>query len=84
MTVVPDNPKKNEVISIHRITKAATQTNFIKGSGIFKKVSFYPKKPQIVILTTAKVVIFDLEQLTSAKKLSSGGNTYSCMSVHPS
>ncbi len=60
VTVNPDNPKKNEVIAIHRVSKAASQTNIIKGSVIFKKVSFYPKKPQIVILTAAKVVIFDL------------------------
>jgi len=71
------------VIAIHRISKAATQTNFIKGSGIFIKVVFYPKKPQIVILTTAKVVIFNLEELSTVKKLSSGDNTYSSMAVHP-
>lgn len=83
MTVSPDNIKKNEVISIHRISKAATQTNFIKGSGIFKKVSFFPKKAQIVILTTGRVVVFNLEDMATVKKLSSGDNTYSTMSVHP-
>lgn len=56
----PDSQKKNEVVAVHRISKAASQTNFIKGSGIFKKVSFYPKKPYIIILTGGKVVIFDL------------------------
>jgi hypothetical protein len=60
VTVSPDNIKKNEVIAIHRLSKAATQTNFIKGSGIFKMVSFYPKKAQIVILTSSKAVIFNL------------------------
>lgn len=84
MTVAPDNDKKNEVIVIHRISKAASQTNFLKGSGLFKKVSFYPGKPQLVILTTSKVVIFNLEELTTVKKLTSGDNTYSTMSVHPS
>lgn len=83
VTVSPDNIKKNEVISIHRLSKAATQTNFIKGSGIFKKVSFFPKKPQIVILTTGRVVVFNLEDMTTVKKLSSGDNTYSTMTVHP-
>ena len=84
LTVVPDNSKKNEVISIHRLTRAASQTNFIKGSGIFKKVSFYPGKPQIAILTATRVVIFNLEDLITTKKMSSGDNTYSTMSVHPS
>ena len=51
MTVCPDNEKKNEVISIHRISKAASETNFIKGGNIIRKVYFYPKKPQILILT---------------------------------
>lgn len=83
VSVCPDNVKKNEVVSIHRLSKAATQTNFIKGSGIFKKVSFYPKKPQIVILTTGRVVVFNLEEMVTAKKLSSGDNTYSTMAVHP-
>ena len=82
--MAPDNPKKNEVITIHRLSKAASQTNFLKGSGLFKKVSFYPGKPQIVILTTSKVVIFNLEELSTVKKLSSGDNTYSAMSVHSS
>ena len=84
LTVCPDNVKKNEVIAVHRISKAASQTNFIKGSGIFKKVSFFPKKPYIIVLTGAKVVIFNLEQLVTVKKLSSGDNTYATMSVHPS
>jgi hypothetical protein len=65
------------------LSKAATQTNFIKGSGIFKKVSFYPKKPQIVILTTGRVVVFNMEDMATVKKLSSGDNTYSTMAVHP-
>jgi len=56
----------------------------LKGSGLFKKVSFYPGKPQLVILTTSKVVIFNLEELSTLKKLTSGDNTYSTMSVHPS
>ena len=84
MTVVPDNSKKNEVISIHRLTRAASQTNFIKGSGIFKKVCFYPGKPQIAILTATRIVIFNLEDLVTIKKMSSGDNTYSTMTVHPS
>jgi hypothetical protein len=71
------------VVSIHRISKAASETNFIHGGAIFKKVSFYPKKPQIVILTQSKVVIYNLEQLTIAKKLSAGSNLYSCMDIHP-
>jgi hypothetical protein len=83
VSVCPDNVKKNEVVSIYRLSKAATQTNFIKGSGIFKRVSFYPKKPQIVILTTGRVVVFNLEEMVTAKKLSSGDNTYSTMAVHP-
>lgn len=81
--MTPDNVKKNEVIAIHRLSTSATQTNFIKGSGIFKKVSFYPKKPQIVILTASKVVVFNLEDLITVKKLTSGDNTYSTMTVHP-
>jgi hypothetical protein len=81
--VAPDNAKKNKVIVIHRVNKAASQTNFLKGGGLFKKVSFYPGKPQLVILTTSKVVIFNLEELSTIKKLSSGDNTYSMMSVHP-
>jgi hypothetical protein len=60
VSVCPDNAKKNEVVAIHRLSKAATQANFIKGSGIFKSVSFYPKKPQIVILTTGRAVVFNL------------------------
>ena len=83
LTVVPDNSKKNEVISIHRLSRAATQTNFIKGSGIFKKVCFYPGKPQIAILTAARIVLFNLEELSTVKKLSSGDNTYSTMAIHP-
>ena len=63
VTVCPDNEKKNEVISIHRISKAASETNFIKGGNIIRKVYFYPKKPQILILTTSKVVVFNLEKL---------------------
>lgn len=46
-------------------------------------MSFYPRKPQIVILTTSKVVIFNLEDMSTVKKLSSGDNTYSTMGVHP-
>lgn len=72
------------MVGVHRISKGASQTNFIRGGGIFKKVSFFPKKPYIIILTGAKVVIFDLEELVTVKKLSSGDNTYSTMSVHPS
>lgn len=72
------------MITIHRLSKAANQTNFIKGSGIFKKVSFYPKKAQIVILTTSKVVVFNLEDMATSKKLASGDNVYETMSVHPS
>lgn len=83
MTVCPDHSKKNEVISIHRISKAASETNFIHGGGIFKKVSFYPKKPQIVILTQTRVVVYNLEQLNIVKKLSAGSNMYSCMDIHP-
>lgn len=83
VSVCPDNIKKNEVVAIHRLSKAATQTNFIKGSGIFKSVSFYPKKPQIVILTTGRVVVFNLEEMATSKKLSSGDNTYATMAVHP-
>ena len=83
LTVVPDNSKKNEVISIHRLSRAATQTNFIKGSGVFKKVGFFPGKPQIVILTATKLIIFNLEELVTYKKMSSGDNTYSTMAVHP-
>ena len=60
VTVCPDHPKKNEVVSIHRLSKAATETNFIHGGAIFKKVSFYPKKPQIVILTQSKIVVYNL------------------------
>lgn len=71
------------MIAIHRLSKAASQTNFIKGSGIFKKVSFYPGKPHIVILTAARVVIFNLEELVTLKKFSSGDNTYATMGVHP-
>jgi hypothetical protein len=71
------------VISIHRISRAATQTNFIKGSGLFKKVGFFPGKPQIAILTAAKLVLFNLEELTTIKKMSSGDNTYSTMMMHP-
>lgn len=71
------------MISIHRFSKAASQTNFIKGSGIFKKVSFYPGKPHIVILTAARVVIFNLEELVTLKKFSSGDNNYSNMVIHP-
>ncbi len=60
MSVAPDNDKKNEVIIIHRLSKAASQTNFIKGSGLFKEVAFFPGKPHLVILTTSKVVVFNL------------------------
>ena len=83
VSVTPDNIKKNEVVAIHRLSSAATQTNFIKGKGIFRSVSFFPKKPQIIILTTGRVVIFDLEELSTVKKLTSGDNTYNCMAVHP-
>lgn len=44
---------------------------------------FYPKKPQILILTNSKVVLFNLEKMEKMKQLSAGTNTYSCMSVHP-
>lgn len=83
VTVCPDHPKKNEVVSIHRLSKAATETNFIHGGAIFKKVSFYPKKPQIVILTQSKIVVYNLEELTIVKKLSAGSSLYSCMDIHP-
>ena len=83
MTVCPDNEKKNEVISIHRVSKAGSETNFIKGGHIIRKVYFYPKKPQILILTTSKVVVFNLEKLEKVKQLSAGMNNYSCMSIHP-
>jgi hypothetical protein len=83
VTVPPDNVNKNEVIAIHRLSKAATQTNFIKGSGLFKMVSFYPKKTQIVILTSSKAVVFNLESLNTLKKLASGDNTCCKIAVHP-
>jgi hypothetical protein len=83
LTVAPDSAKKNEVVAIHRLSKAASQTNFIKGSGIFKRVGFYPGKPHIVILTAARVLVFNLEELATLKKFSSGDNTYSTMAVHP-
>ncbi len=79
----PDNEKKNEVISIHRISTSESRRNFIKGSNIIRKVYFYPKKPHILILTNSEVVYFNLEKLVKIKKLSAGTNTYSCMSVHP-
>ena len=83
LTVVPDNAKKNEVVSVHRLSRAASQTNFIKGSGVFKKVCFYPGKPQIAILTASRIVLFNLEELNTVKKMSSGDNTFSTMTVHP-
>ncbi len=83
MTVCPDHQKKNEVISIHRLSKAASETNFIHGGAIFKKVSFYPKKPQIIILTQSKIVVYNLEELSIVKKLSAGASLYSCMDIHP-
>lgn len=60
VTVCPDNQKKNEVITIHRISACASETNFIKGGSIIRKVHFYPKKPHILILTNSKVVVFNL------------------------
>ena len=83
MTVCPDHQKKNEVISIHRLSKAASETNFIHGGAIFKKVSFYPKKPQIIILTQSKIVVYNLEEISIVKKLSAGSSLYSCMDIHP-
>ena len=55
---------------MHRLSKAASETNFIHGGAIFKKVSFYPKKPQIIILTQSKIVVYNLEELSIVKKLS--------------
>lgn len=83
LTVCPDNEKKNEVICIHRLSNSSSVNNFLKGGSIIRKVHFYPKKPQILILTNSKVVLFNLEKLEKVKQLSAGTNTYSCMSVHP-
>jgi hypothetical protein len=83
VTVCPEEAKKNEVISIHRISTSGTEKNFLKGGGIIKKVLFYPGKAQILILTSTKVVLFSLEKLEKLKQLSSSGNIYSCICVHP-
>ena len=83
VTVCPDHNKKNQVISIHRITTSGSQKNFIKGKGIFKKVHFYPNKPQILILTSLSVIMFSLVKLQKIKQLTVGGATSFCMGVHP-
>ncbi len=83
LTVCQSNPKKNEIISIHRISQAASETNFLQGKGIFKQAYFYPKKPRIIILTQSKVVLYNLDELCIHKKLASGFNELECMAVHP-
>ena len=83
LTVCPNHTKKNEVILVHQLSKAASQKPFEKAKGIMQKVYFHPRKPNLIILTSNKIFIYNMQKLAMVKKLLSASDSYCCVAVHP-
>eukprot|EP00828_Plagiopyla_frontata_P030545 TRINITY_DN3983_c0_g1_i4.p1 TRINITY_DN3983_c0_g1~~TRINITY_DN3983_c0_g1_i4.p1 ORF type:complete len:270 (-),score=27.45 TRINITY_DN3983_c0_g1_i4:126-842(-) len=81
-TVSPTAEKKNEQVFIHCMSKGATQRPFSKSKGIVEKVQFHTLKPWLFLLTKKNVYVYNLQKQELVKKLISGAQWNSALSIH--
>ena len=74
---------KSDVVIMHQLSKCASQKPFNKSKGLIKKAYFHTRKPHLIIMTNSNVYIFDLKKQEISKKLKSGADWNSSLSIHP-
>lgn len=79
----PEHELKNQVVMVHHLSKAASQKPFSKSKGLVKKVYFHNSKPQLFLMTSKTVLIFNLQKQAMEKKLKSGAEFNSSLCIHP-
>mmetsp|Transcript_12091 Transcript_12091/g.46933 ORF Transcript_12091/g.46933 Transcript_12091/m.46933 type:complete len:209 (-) Transcript_12091:1149-1775(-) len=70
-------------VMIHRMSRRTSQLIFRDQKFPIQSAMFHPYRPFMLICTRTCVYLYDLNEQSLIKKLSSGNQTLSCMAVHP-
>jgi len=71
------------VVVVHHLSRSASQKPFSKSRGLVKKAFFHWTKPQLLLMTSKNVHIFNLQKQVTEKKLKSGAEFNSSLCLHP-
>ncbi|GMH44701.1 hypothetical protein BSKO_12653 [Bryopsis sp. KO-2023] len=81
VSVAPEGHSK--AVTVHRLSKKASQNPFRKSKGKVVKVLFHPFKPILFVQSENNVRVYNLTKQTLIKKLSGSRGVMTSLAIHP-
>lgn len=72
----------SSALLLHRVSQLRSQQPFAKPKGTIQAVLFHPRRPQLLLVTSKQVKIYDLSRQVLLKSLRSNGRQISSVALH--